>query len=162
MLVLQLCVLIKWRNMALGSSRHQSIHLQSYPTISHFESRKLVLVLQYEYAFTKSQRIKGLEMILTKIMKIMNIHCIHCWNLDNHCQIFLLIMLLYLVSIFLFQLSSSGFSISWYWNRYSMTLCIGQLYPIAVYRAVLCALLWCWVSVCVPFINFLIACYLII
>ena len=43
-----------------------------------------------------------------------------------------------------------------------MTLCIGQLHPITVYRIVLgCALFWCWVSLCAPFTLSLIDLYFV-
>ena len=44
-----------------------------------------------------------------------------------------------------------------------MTLCIGQLHPITVYRTGFgCARLWCWVSLCGPFTSFLIGFYFIV
>ena len=68
-------------------------------------------------------------------------------------------MLLYNYSVLpcfkcIFQSYISGFSISWYWYRYHVTLCIGHLHPTTAYRTDLgCAFLLCWVSLCVPFIN---------
>ena len=62
----------------------------------------------------------------------------------------------------IFQLYSSRFYISWYGYRYHVTLCIGQLHPITVYKTVfVCALFWCWVSSCIPFTNSLIEFYFI-
>ena len=46
-----------------------------------------------------------------------------------------------------------------------MTLCIGQLNPITVYRAdfwVCAVLFWCWVSLCFLFTNSFIECYFIV
>ena len=59
-----------------------------------------------------------------------------------------------------FQLYSSWLFILWYVYRYHATLCIGQLQLITVYRTDFgCTLFWCWVSLCVPFTNPLIAYY---
>ena len=59
----------------------------------------------------------------------------------------------------IFQLYSAGFSISWYGYKYHMTLCIGQLHPITVYRIFGCALFSCWVSLSVAFTNSMIGFY---
>ena len=53
-----------------------------------------------------------------------------------------------------FQLYSSGFSILLYGYRYYVTLWNGQLHSITIYRTGFRgALLWCWVSFCVPLTN---------
>ena len=45
------------------------------------------------------------------------------------------------------------------WDHVTL-LCVSQLHPNTVHRTVLgCALFWCWVSLCVPFTNFLIEFY---
>ena len=44
-----------------------------------------------------------------------------------------------------------------------MAMCMGQLHPIPVYRAVFaCELFWCRVSLCAPFTISLVECYFII
>ena len=46
---------------------------------------------------------------------------------------------------------------------YHVTLCIGQLHPIIVYRIVFgYALFWCWVSLFVPFVIPMIKFYYIV
>ena len=63
---------------------------------------------------------------------------------------------------YIYQLYSSRYSILWYGYRYHMTLCIGQLDPITVYRTgVWCALFLCWMSKCALFTNSPIMCHLI-
>ena len=50
---------------------------------------------------------------------------------------------------YIFQLYSSGFSLSWYGYRRAATLCIGQLRPITDPGLFFgCVLFWCWVPLC--------------
>ena len=63
----------------------------------------------------------------------------------------------------IFQLHRSGFSILSYGYSYHVTLCVGQPHSITVWGLFLflCALFWCWVSLCVPFTNYMTECYFV-
>ena len=63
----------------------------------------------------------------------------------------------------IFQLYTSGLSISYYGHRYHAILSISQLHPITVFRTAfgVFALFRCWGSLCVPVTNSLIEFYFI-
>ena len=83
--------------------------------------------------------------------------CDHDGVLDDICYCYLL-----LDFKCIFQLYSSGFSVSWYGYRYHVPLCIGQLHPSQSIGVVLgYVLFWCWVSLGVHFTNSLIEFYFI-